>query len=349
MRMLKWSLGITLGAVWTSFGQVSATNVPAATNPPVPAWTNVAPGLLSANTNASNTAFAILSARPKPLAFDSELKTYEAKRGELTANYVFNLTNVSSSAVTITAATSSCGCTVPKLPSSPWTIPPGGTGQLPVTVDLRGKMGTITKQVIIMMAGTVQTVSVRANIPMPVVLTAQERTNNMRMAKSDPQAVFKGSCAECHIPAGTEKRTGGDLYILVCGVCHESPRRASMVPNLHVLQKKTDYDYWKDIISNGTTNSLMPAFAISKGGPFNEAQIDSLADFLNKSISRNFPIRPSGTNENIFNKPNPLVPVPTTPRPPRASMLRPSMTMPPSVPSAATNLPAGATNPPVAQ
>jgi mono/diheme cytochrome c family protein len=298
--------------------------------------------------NGTNSAFSILRGQPKCLAFDSELKTIEAKRGELSVNFVFNLTNVSSSPVTITSATSSCGCTVAKLPSTPWTLQPGATGQIPVTLDLRGKMGTVTKQVVIMMANGVQTVAVRAIVPAPIVLTGPERTNNMKLAKVDPQAVFKGSCAECHVPPGIDKRTGGDLYILVCGVCHESPRRASMVPNLHVLQKKTDYEYWKDIISNGTTNSLMPAFSKAKGGPFNPAQIESLADFLNKSISHNFPIRPSGTNFNVMNKPNPLVPGLVTPKPPRAPTarpigVRPPVVLPPAVPAGVTNA-AGATN-----
>jgi mono/diheme cytochrome c family protein len=309
--------------------------VPAATNLAGHPWTNVAPGLLSGGSNAPQNAFSILGAQKKPLAFDSDLKTYEAKRGETNAHFVFNLTNISSAPVVITSASASCGCTIATLPTTPWTIQPGGTGQIPVSVNLHGKSGTLIKQVVLMHTAGVQTVNVKVIIPAPIILSGAERTNNMKLAKADPQAVFKGGCAECHVPEGTHQRTGGDLYILVCGVCHESPRRASMVPNLHVLQKKTDYDYWKDIISNGTTNSLMPAFSVAKGGPLNQAQIDSLADFLNKAISRNFPIRPSGgTDIHVGTTTNALVPGPVTPRPPK---IRRHPLMVPTVPTLPTN------------
>ena len=95
----------------------------------------------------------------------------------------------------------------------------------------------------------------------------------------DRQAVFKDGCASCHLVPALGKK-GAALYSDACGVCHEAPSRATMVPNLRALNKPTDRDYWKTWISQGKTNTLMPAWATAYGGPLSEAQVDSLVDYL---------------------------------------------------------------------
>src|SRR5438552_3056391 len=82
-------------------------------------------------------------AKPAPLNADANLKEYAAKPGETNAHFIFNLTNVSSAPVLINFVRTSCGCTVAKLPSTPWKLEPGSNGPIQVTVDLRGKLGTI--------------------------------------------------------------------------------------------------------------------------------------------------------------------------------------------------------------
>ena len=123
-------------------------------------------------------------------------------------------------------------------------------------------------------------------------MTDEQRKKNAVLAFSDRQAVFRGACADCHSKPGDGK-TGADLYAAVCGICHETPRRASTVPDLHALSKPGDLAYWKEWISNGKTNSLMPAFAASQGGPLSAPQIDSLAQLLSRLISH---IAPPPTN-----------------------------------------------------
>ena len=77
---------------------------------------------------------------------------------------------------------------------------------------------------------------------------------------------------------------GKALYVAVCGVCHEANPRATMVSDLHALNHPTNYEYWKQWITNGKPGTLMPAFAANQGGPLSEKQIVSLAKLLTKAI-----------------------------------------------------------------
>ena len=63
------------------------------------------------------------------------------------AHFVFNLTNISPSDVTITSIVTSCGCTVARLPARPWVLHPQSDGQIPVTMRIAGKSGVLAKTV----------------------------------------------------------------------------------------------------------------------------------------------------------------------------------------------------------
>src|SRR5207245_739261 len=82
-----------------------------------------------------------------PLAADAEAKEYAAKPEDTTASFTFIVTNISTNVVVINRVQTSCGCTVAKLPSTPWKLDPGSNGPIQVTVDLRGKQGLISKSV----------------------------------------------------------------------------------------------------------------------------------------------------------------------------------------------------------
>src|SRR5262249_34045210 len=71
---------------------------------------------------------------PNILAWDSLEKEYHAQPGERIAPFVFNLTNVSPQYVVVYDTSTSCDCTVAKLPSKPWAIPGGGVGQIEATI-----------------------------------------------------------------------------------------------------------------------------------------------------------------------------------------------------------------------
>lgn len=215
------------------------------------------------------------------LAFDSESKEYITKPGEYLAPFIFSLTNISPGEVIVTHVQTSCGCTTAQLPPMPWRIPPGGTGQIPVNMNVQGKSGVVFKSVTLHTDKGLKPLMVKATIqqPDPNLMTAADRERNQLLAKADRQAVFKGDCARCHVQPVIGK-VGKDLYTTACGVCHEAEHRATMVPDLHNLPNDTDADYWRLMVTLGKPNTLMPAFAQSQGGPLSDMQVNSLVDYL---------------------------------------------------------------------
>ncbi len=120
-------------------------------------------------------------------------------------------------------------------------------------------------------------------------MTAEQRQAAMAQAAANPQAIFRGECAKCHVDKGRERHSGQELYAADCGICHESSHRATAVPDLHALKQPTDLDYWKTIITFGKPHTMMPGFAAAQGGPLSDAQIASLAAYLDRTVSHHFP------------------------------------------------------------
>jgi Protein of unknown function (DUF1573) len=89
------------------------------------------------------------SMAPNILAWDSLSKDYHAKPGEMSAPFSFSLTNVSTKPIVIYDTSTSCDCTVASLPSSPWTIPSGGSGTIEASINLTNKVGIVTNSVIV--------------------------------------------------------------------------------------------------------------------------------------------------------------------------------------------------------
>jgi mono/diheme cytochrome c family protein len=229
------------------------------------------------------------------LVFDAETKQYDAKPGEMFAPFTFNLTNVWTNEVVITQVHPSCGCTTAKLPPTPWHVPPGGTGEVKAQVNLAGKMGLITKTLTFFTSVGNRIVLLKVNIPPAQTgiggMSAADRKAAMARAAADAQAIFKGDCAKCHVDKGA-KAFGQDLYAADCGICHESSHRDSAVPDLYAMKQSTGLEYWKTMISFGKPHTMMPGFALAQGGPLSDEQITSLAAYLNRTISHNFPPGP---------------------------------------------------------
>lgn len=243
-----------------------------------------------------------VTAKPLPLVADKDVKEYTAKPGEISAQFDFTLTNLSTNSVTVNEVRTSCGCTVAKLPSQPWVLEPGTNGQIHVTVDLRGKRGQITKLVYVYGTTGTKTLTVKVDIPDgPAGAppgTMVDRTKNIQVATADRQAVFKNDCASCHA-APLAGKVGAALYEKACGICHDSEHRASMVPDLHHLNHSTDRIYWKVWITQGKSGSLMPAFARAAGGPLTDEQINSLAVYLTEQISSRAAAAPSAPSAKL--------------------------------------------------
>jgi len=226
---------------------------------------------------------------PGALVFDAEQKEYTSKAGETSANLTFNLTNISTAEVLVNRVTTSCGCTVAKLPEQPWHLAGGANGPINVTVDLRGKSGTIVKAVTVDSTAGVKSLMVKITIPPPAAIAAgnspMDRNRNVALAQADRQAVFKNDCVECHVKPAVGK-LGRELYAGACAICHDAEHRATMVPDLRVLKHPDSREYWTQITAAGKVNSLMPAFAQKYGGILTDQQIVSLVDYLTTDFPR---------------------------------------------------------------
>ena len=111
---------------------------------PTPAITNQPPPPPVTKTEDSGDSMA-----PKILAWDATAKEYHAKPGELSAPFTFSLTNIFSRPVVIYDTDTSCDCTVASLPSKPWTVPVGSSGDIQASIDLKDKVGIVTNSVIV--------------------------------------------------------------------------------------------------------------------------------------------------------------------------------------------------------
>jgi mono/diheme cytochrome c family protein len=230
------------------------------------------------------------------IVFDAETKRYDVSPGELVAPFSFHLTNVWTNEIIIDRVEASCDCTTADLPFNPWHLAPQAGGEVKAQVNLAGKMGLLTKTLRfycrLQPDNTFQfrIVNLVVNIPTPPAsaekMTEAQRAAALNLAKADAQAIFKGDCAACHADKGREA-LGQELYAADCGICHESSHRDSLVPDLHALKQPTDFEYWRTIIALGKPHTMMPAFGVQHGGPLNGAQIDSLATYLNHTISHN--------------------------------------------------------------
>ena len=138
--------------------------------------TNAVPSSVS-GSQSPETNQVVVPSRPRPSAaaadnmasgilnWDSVFKEYHAKPGELKAPFTFNLTNVSFEQVIIFATETTCDCTVAKLPSKPWVLPPGAEGQIHATLDLHNRIGAVTNYVIVETSKGNRLLTVKADVP----------------------------------------------------------------------------------------------------------------------------------------------------------------------------------------
>jgi mono/diheme cytochrome c family protein len=299
----RWVLlSLVIGGVLCAVAQQPPPPLPAPIPQPAPQSVQPQPATTQAQTPVPNAAppatpapvipnpLAVVAPPPNPtnLVADADTKKYSAKPGDAAANFTFTLTNISSAPIIINAVSTSCGCTVAKVPTLPWNLDAGTNGTFDVSVNLAGKAGTFTKTLTVVSSVGNKSLSVEVTMPPPVIAAATnnvERDRNMELAKADRQAVFKGDCAKCHGEPAAQNKSGKDLYVAVCGVCHDAEHRATAVPDLHALKTKPDEPYWRNWINAGKIGTMMPAFAKAEGGPLNEEQINSLVHYLSHNFA----------------------------------------------------------------
>ena len=299
----KATVGIALLLGWAGINSFADQVTPPS------AGSGPAPYTLPSSPQTAPPPRAALTINPADLpvsvmTWDSVDKSVTVNFGEPLAKFQFALTNVSTNPVTLLQAPSSCGCTVPKLPPLPRTIAAGEAGGFEVAMNLAGKAGTVIKSIGFATDKGTKQLLVRTTInPMPsgAGQAMGSREQNQQLAMQDRQAIFKGDCASCH--ANTANKLGKELYVSICGVCHDAEHRASSVPDLKVARIERNKDYWHNWVSNGRAGSMMPAFAKSAGGILDEAQIKSLVEYLCQTM----PSKPD-----ILPPNSPLLPPPIT-------------------------------------
>jgi len=266
----------------------------AAANPAVPATLTVSPppppGLAPSGGLSAPVS-------PAGLAFDAVEKTTQVTNGAADATFTFAVTNVSREDITILSVHTSCGCTAAKLPQQPWILHPGDHGEVGATMHVAGKWGTVTKTVTIVSTVGSHPLLVKSILPemnSQAAVRLTERSRNLQIAAADRQAVFRNDCAKCHVEP-TVNKTGKDLYLAACGVCHDAEHKASMVPALVGRPGTFDEAYWTQWVRNGKEGSLMPAFEAKQGGPLSENQINSLTAYLANEF-----VLQSGTTPGAF-------------------------------------------------
>lgn len=327
--MKPWFFAWCLGGIVVAFDLFGASpgtgSLPPIPPPISPKASSAAPGNAVLTTQTVSTAGAggrptavsptnrysiapgpgVAVGKPGVLEFDSTSKHVDLTEGEKKASFSFSVTNRSTDTVTISYINTSCGCTAGKLPTSPWVLKSGEGGFIDVTMDVTGKLGTVTKTATVVASTGSYPLSVSVTIPTPSP-TTMDRTRNTQIALADRQAVFRNDCAACHAQPVYGK-SGRELYDAACGICHEAEHRATMVPDLRTRLKNTDQNYWAKWISDGRVGSLMPAFAARNGGPLSDAQIASLVQYLEEDYKKNPPpsklaaspgASPSGTSVN---------------------------------------------------
>jgi mono/diheme cytochrome c family protein len=229
------------------------------------------------------------------LVFDAETKEYHASTEESNAVFTFYATNVWTNTIVIEAVYGSCHCTRATMPAERWVLAPGASGAVTAQVDLQEEEGTVIRTLTLYTSVGVRELTLEVTVapaprPPGAPLTEEERKGALAKAKEDARAIFKGDCATCHVDKA-RGLLGKELYSAACGICHDSPRRASFVPDLRALKKPVDLDYWKNIIARGKLRTTMPGFAGAAGGPLTEMQVSSLAAYLNKAFPGHPPAR----------------------------------------------------------
>jgi len=278
VRIMPLSPGLRLAAVIGLLLGLNGWVAEAQTPPSV-----IASKPVTAPPRASNSPLA-----NSTLAWDSELKSIDAHVDDTEAHLAFNFTNVSQGNVIIVNVAAGCHCTTTKVAPLPWTIAPGSNGQIGVSIDLHGRASmpsTFYKSLTVSTDKGLKILNVRVNI-LPVVLpqlTDAERALDLKTALANRQAVFQDECSVCHVRPGADKY-GKPLYDADCAICHEGEHRAPQVPDLHSLKAATNVEFWRVWIAHGKPGSLMPAFSTTDGGPLNDSQIMTLAQYLNHAI-----------------------------------------------------------------
>lgn len=196
------------------------------------------------------------------------------------ASHTFYIYNTGGTHLRIHKVDPSCGCTVADL--SQTVIAPGEFTKLHITLDTSIKLGKVKKAITIHSNDAKH--PVKEIYLTGTVVHQMDGHAKINLEAKDPLVLFKGSCATCHMQKGIG-RVGEDLFIADCAMCHglQGEGKKDIAPKLVGLDWKNPKTLarLRGVIANGSPNTpQMPPFSKSKGGPLNDAEIDSLVNYL---------------------------------------------------------------------
>jgi len=192
--------------------------------------------------------------------------------------HTFKVTNTGNSLLNIKSSFASCGCTVPKIYKK--HLYPHETTDLKVVIDTAMKMGNLTKLVYVISDDPVHYTTT-------LKLLLQIKDPHIGMGSNIKAKIFSDShCVSCHVNRG-QGRTGRDLFLADCAMCHGFDAQGVTKPSLIGPSLLGPYEnpffksHIRNVISQGSkTHPSMPGFLKANGGPLSQSQIDSIIVFL---------------------------------------------------------------------
>lgn len=119
---------------------------------------------------------AATGAQPKhALVADATTKAITLPAGATEALCEFQLRNVSKAPVIVARVFMSCDCMTADLPSQPWVIAAGTTGELKIRVDVRGKSGALLKTATLDTPDGLLTLTLQITIPEDTTAEGKKR------------------------------------------------------------------------------------------------------------------------------------------------------------------------------
>lgn len=182
----------------------------------------------------------------------------------------FTLVNEGQAILDITDVVAKCGCTV--IDFEPVSLHEGEEIVINFSIDTAGKMGDILKSITV--------VSNDPETPNYIIF-AFIRVITPEHEVIDKTKLFEGECANCHsLPA--IGLVDEPLFEAVCFMCHGHHGLGGLAKPINDLDYLSNFDenYFREIISGGKEDSMMPAFSSENGGPLTDEQIDSLVNLM---------------------------------------------------------------------
>jgi hypothetical protein len=145
-------------------------------------------------------------------------------------------------------------------------LKPGERGKIHVSVDIRGRIGYLSK-----------TIQVYANDPQNPVTNLGVRMyikDRVHLNQYKAREIFSEKCRDCHVDQGKGKM-GWDLFKADCFMCHNAGKNSSLTE-----MSKKPREYVLRAMREGVENTVMPGFDLRNGGPLNDTEIKSLIDLI---------------------------------------------------------------------